>query len=101
MTRWKCTRVASAVLILSGMVSACAVERASSLEDARTTADVQSAIAQHPDLGPPNQIYVQSRDHVVYLSGLVDTGLATRTANDVARQVPGVSRVVSTVSVDQ
>lgn len=99
MTKSKC--VTGVVLLLGGMLSACAVERNSSLEDARLTADVTQAIAQHPDLGPPNQIYVQSRDHVVYLSGLVDNGLTTADAADVARQVPGVSRVDSTVSVDK
>lgn len=101
MTKSKCIRAASAVLVLSGIVSASAVAQASSADDATLTATVKEAIAQHPDLGPPNQIYIDSRDHVVYLSGFVDNGLIRADAEDVARKVPGVSHVVSVVSVEK
>ena len=46
-------------------------------------------------------INVDTHDGVVYLSGVVDDGLVTDTAITVARNVPGVKRVESTVSVDK
>ena len=70
-------------------------------KDARITADVRGAIAEHPDLRPPNEIYVQTRHQVVYLSGIVFTGLSAANAEDVARHVPGVARVVSDISVEE
>ena len=95
--------VTSPILILGVILSACADDRGSSMstsaQDANTTAAVQSAIAQHRDLGPPNQIEVATRDNVVYLSGIVDSGLVN--AKDVARQVDGVTRVVSNISVSR
>jgi osmotically-inducible protein OsmY len=72
-----------------------------SAQDESITAAVQSAIANHRDLGSPNQIDVATRDHVVYLSGIVDSGLVRDNAKDVARQVDGVTRVVSNISVSR
>ena len=68
-------------------------------EDASIAANVKAVIDQHPDLGPPNLIYVDVRDHVVYLSGLVNTELTIGNAEALARQVPGVARVVDTIGV--
>ena len=94
-----------AALILSGPLIAWAHGLNSSivgnLDDARITADVMGVIAQHRDLGPPNQIYVDTREHVVYLSGVVITSLIADNAEDIARQIPGVTRVVSTMGVDE
>jgi osmotically-inducible protein OsmY len=103
MTKSKHFRVMGFTLLLIGLVSGCAAERtfAEDPEDAKLTANVEQLFAQHPDLGPPNMIYVRSREHVVYLSGVVDTGLVTENAEAIARQVPGVARVESTVSVDK
>jgi osmotically-inducible protein OsmY len=69
--------------------------------DTQITEAVEQAIAQHPDLKAPNQIYVDTRDHVVYLSGVVDNSLVTEHAEQIARQVPGVVRVVNTIAVDK
>ena len=91
---------ASTVLMLSGLLQACAVDRPSSTNDARITGDVNKAIAQHSDLGAPNQIYVDTHNGVVYLSGLVDNGLVINNATAVAGQVPGVSRVVTNISIE-
>jgi len=106
MTKWKHFSVTGgAALILSGPLIAWAHSLNSSivgnLDDARITADVMGVIAQHRDLGPPNQIYVDTRDHVVYLSGVVITSLIADNAEDIARQIPGVTRVVSTIGVDE
>ena len=66
------------------------------------TAEIRSAFAQHRDLQAPNQIYVDTRgDHVVYLSGQVYSSLSGDDAIDIARSVPGVTRVVSKISVEE
>ena len=101
MKRFTWFNAVSTAVVLSGLLQACAVQSGSSTNDGRIAADVKKAIAQHSDLGPPNQINVDTHDGVVYLSGIVDNGLVTDTAITVARNVPGVKRVESTVSVDK
>ncbi len=96
-------RVTGCALLLTGLFSGCAVQ--SKLEgdsqDAQTTADVETLMEQHPDLDPANTIYVSTRDHVVYLSGLVDSAPEITTAKALAAQAPGVEEVVSTIGVEQ
>jgi osmotically-inducible protein OsmY len=67
--------------------------------DAPLAAGVRTAIAQHPSLGPPNQVYVTSINGVVYLSGEVATELQRSIAECVATQSDGVRRVVDTISI--
>jgi BON domain len=80
-------------------ISACAIRRDESAENARVTRDVRALLAQHAELGPPNLIYVQTLDHVVYLTGFVSEGTMRTTASEVARAAPGVTRVVNTIAV--
>jgi osmotically-inducible protein OsmY len=103
-------RNTSIALILSGILCASAAAQkpsttadpaAAAQEDLRITYDVMQAFAQHSDLGPPNRIYVNTRDHVVYLTGTVTHGQVGDNAKDVARQVSGVTNVVSTISVSK
>jgi osmotically-inducible protein OsmY len=94
----------STVVLFGRALSAYADNETSSvgvLMDTQITEAVEKAIAQHPDLKAPNQIYVDTRGHVVYLSGVVDNSLVTENAEQIARQVPGVVRVVNTIAVDQ
>jgi BON domain-containing protein len=95
--------VMAAILILPGLLPGCAVERKCGWEgcpgDAQITENVQAHINQHPDVGPPDAIYVQTLNHVVYLSGEVSTGLMKRTAESVAMQTPGVTRIVNDIAV--
>ena len=104
MTKWNYFMVTGAALILNGTLTAWADTRNSSivgdLDDARITADVRGVIAQHRDLGPPNEIHIDTRDHVVYLSGWSTTGGAEDNAVDIARRVAGVTRVVNTIRLD-
>ena len=68
----------STVVLFGRALSAYADNETSSvgvLMDTQITEAVEQAIAQHPDLKAPNQIYVDTRDHVVYLSGVVDNSL--------------------------
>ena len=66
--------------------------------DAKLSAEVQALIAQHPALQPPNLIYVQTLDHVVYLSGMVDTSTERLLAESIAQAAPGVRRVVNSIA---
>ena len=105
MTRSRYFMLTSTVLLfLGGALSASADDQASPVRvssDETITAAIEQAIGQHPDLGGPNQIYVTTRNHVVYLSGIVDNGLVTENAEEIARQVPDVVRVVNTISIDK
>lgn len=67
--------------------------------DATISRAVEAGFAQHPALGAPNLIEVQTLDHVVYLYGLVDTDLQRRLAESVVSTVPGVARVVDTLGL--
>jgi osmotically-inducible protein OsmY len=49
----------------------------------------------------PDQLYVNTVDHVVYLSGTVETGLHRVTAESLAREAPGVTRVVDNIGVEK
>ncbi len=42
---------------------------------------------------------MQTVNHVVYLNGFVDEGLQSRTAESVAFEAPGVTRVVNSIAV--
>ena len=68
--------------------------------DAKITAEVHALLNQHPELGPPNQVYVQTLDRVVYLSGEVATELQRDTADSLARQAAGARRVNDIIGVE-
>ena len=86
------------VILIGKLIAGCALERQfQTPEDARITTDVRGLLDQHPDLGPPNSIDLSTLKRVVYLSGFVSTGLEGRDAAEIARQAPGVARVVNGV----
>ena len=90
------------VLVFMG-APGCAEYRQCRLEgcppDTKITADVQARLNQITDVGSTDSIKVQTLDHVVYLNGLVDAGSEKSTAESVAKQVPGVTRVVNNIAV--
>lgn len=67
--------------------------------DADITARVNALLAQHTALQAPNLLQVQTLDHVVYLTGLVDTVFERQMAESVALQAPGVSKVVNSIGL--
>lgn len=67
--------------------------------DAQISARVRALIAQYPALEPPNQVYVQTSDAVVFLTGQVATETQRTLATDVARSAEGVHRVVNNISL--
>jgi hypothetical protein len=68
--------------------------------DAEVSAQVRARLAEYPELLAPNRVYVSTLDRVVYLSGEVATGLQRDTAETVARETPGVPRVVDMISLE-
>jgi len=68
--------------------------------DARITAEVRSLLSQHPELGPPNEVYVQTLDRVVYLSGELATELQRETAGIVARRALGERGLVNNIALE-
>jgi osmotically-inducible protein OsmY len=88
-------------VVLVGALSGCATDQSSAgkMTDRKITATVEATINQHPDVGPPDSVRVQTVDHVVYLSGFVSTGLMKQTAEDLARQTPGVTRIENNIAV--
>jgi osmotically-inducible protein OsmY len=96
--------VLALILVLTATLSGCAVCRTyekCGLQgcpgDKEITAQILSQFSQHLDL-EPNAINVQTLDHVVYLNGLVSSGLEIYEAEAIARQVPGVTDVVNSVA---
>jgi len=83
-------------LILVGALSGCATYGPG---DAKITANVQAQLDQHPELGGANSIAVQTQNRVVYLNGIVSTGLQRNIAESVAYQTADVAKVQNLVSM--
>ncbi len=60
-------------------------------DDSRITAELRSRLNQRPDLGA--QVYVQTLDNVVCLSGQVTTTIQRDAVELMAHEVPGVRGV--------
>jgi BON domain len=69
--------------------------------DAAITINVQARLDQHPELGAPHSIEVQTIDRVVYLNGSVNDGLERGIAESVALQTPGVLKIVNSIAVQK
>jgi osmotically-inducible protein OsmY len=68
--------------------------------DAQITRAVQLLLKEHPALGPPNQLHVQTSDRVVFLTGQVATDYQREEAESVARAAPDVRQVINTVALE-
>jgi len=91
------------VVALAGALPACAVHPTCGSGgcpgDAAITAGVLDLFHRYPALEPPNLIHVETVDHVVYLTGQVDTGVERSLAESVAREVAGVKRIVNSINL--
>jgi osmotically-inducible protein OsmY len=91
------------VLVIIGALTGCATYEKCGVDgcpsDRKITANVQAGLKQHPELGEPNSINVQTVNHVVYLSGGVSEGAMRQTAESIALQTKGVSHVEDTIYV--
>jgi osmotically-inducible protein OsmY len=65
----------------------------------RLTRAVRTQLAQYPELLPPNQVFVETRNGVVYLTGQVATDLQRVTAESAARQTAGVHKVIDNIAL--
>ncbi len=88
---------------VAGMAAACssfgACNSSACAEDQRIAAEVKGRL--HADSAfRMGNVHVQARDHVVYLSGLVDTESEQGSAASIAADVPGVRRVVNELAVN-
>jgi osmotically-inducible protein OsmY len=96
-------RALAIAVSLTGALPGCAVYGKCGIAgcpgDAKITANVQALFREYPAMQPPNLVYVQTLDHVVYLSGRVDTDLERLAAETVALSVADVTRVVNSISL--
>jgi hypothetical protein len=68
--------------------------------DTKITNDLQMRMKQYSAIEAPDSVSVQTKNQVVYLYGKVSTSLQRSTAESIARAVPGVTRVVDSISVE-
>src|ERR1700733_3008392 len=91
------------ILFLAALLPGCAVERKCGPEgcpgDAKITANVQAMINQLTEAGPPTSHHAQPLHVGVDLTGGARCGNMKETAEAVAKQYPGVSRVVNNIFV--
>ena len=94
-------RVFVATLIVAAALPGCALSPQSSGSgaDQKITADVQARFKQHSELGAPDQIDVKTVNGVVYLNGSVSVGTHRDYAESLAKQTPGVTKVVDSINV--
>jgi osmotically-inducible protein OsmY len=64
----------SIVAAINGCATQQACPASGCKSDDATMVAVDTAISAHPDFGPPGQVRVETVNHVVYLTGLVDSG---------------------------
>jgi osmotically-inducible protein OsmY len=100
-TRTKKILAFAAALTVAAALPGCAVfpQSSNAAVDQKITADVETRFGQHAELEAPNLLNVQTINHVVYLNGLVSTGLQRGDAELVANQVQGVDKVVNSIAV--
>ena len=91
----------AAALTVAAVLPGCAVFPRSSdaAVDQKITADVETRFGQYAQLEAPNLLNVQTINRVVYLNGLVSTGLQRRDAELAAGQVQNVDKVVDSIAV--
>lgn len=90
----------SLTLILAAALGGCAELKCSPencAADAAITAEVRQALSQHPEFGAPYEMRVQTINHVVYLSGEVNSDLERQTAEALVRQIANVADVVNSL----
>ena len=105
MNKSSCSPALSIALLSAYALFGCAVYDKCGLPgcpgDSKITQDVEASLNQHPELGAPNGIHVQTRNHVVYLSGKVSEGLMRETAEAIARHTNGVTEVEDDIYVSR
>jgi osmotically-inducible protein OsmY len=87
---------------LAGALPGCATSDKCGIDgcpgDAEITANVQAQLAKHPEIGT---VEVQTRNRVVYLNGVLGEGLQRQNAESIARNTPGVAKVVDNIGISR
>jgi hyperosmotically inducible protein len=91
-------RLAAVVLALPLALGACGKSIGDTIDDATITARVKTALLNAPNVSAM-EIHVSTTDGVVMMSGLVSSRGEEQRAIQVARAVPGVKGVRSTLEV--
>jgi osmotically-inducible protein OsmY len=91
----------SGYIVYLGIVAAFGsiTAHADDAQDQAITAQVEAALQSHPDVG--TQIAVQTQGGVVYLSGKTSTSLSKSNAEDLAKSVSGVQKVVDNIGLEK
>jgi osmotically-inducible protein OsmY len=89
--------------LLSGALCGCVATQAcrvkSCANDAQITANIQSLLDQRSEFKPPNFVYVKTVNHVVYLTGQVNTDLVRENAESIVRDAADGTRVVNSIAL--
>jgi len=97
MQKIKTFNAASLVFIFAIALNGCAIFPKCSPEncasDKEINAQVSQLFSEHPELGAPANLHIQTINGVVYLSGPVDTDFEVHHAEALARQVANVKDI--------
>jgi osmotically-inducible protein OsmY len=89
--------------LLCGALCGCAVTQECSVDrcadDSQITAKIQSMFDQRSEFRPPNFVYVKTVNHVVYLTGQVNTDLVRENAESLVRDAADGTRVVNSIAL--
>jgi len=91
--------IAAALALTAGCKTMTGETAGQNLDDSAITASVKSHLATQERIGTLTQINVTTVANTVYLSGIVQTAQEKQRAEDIARQVNGVKRVVNNIEV--
>jgi osmotically-inducible protein OsmY len=89
------------VAAITGCASRVACPDSECAADKDTNAAVNASLSTHAEFGPPGQIYASTVNHVVYLYGILYTGLQRSDAEIVAADTDGVAKLVDSIAVAQ
>lgn len=93
----------TSVLVLLSTLSGCATLNECGFSGCPADAAISAAVAAQFDRYAPltaNSVRIQTLHNVVYLTGVVDTDVERSLADSVAGGVPGVARVVDSISIN-
>ena len=90
-------------LLLCGALCGCAVTQECKVEscadDSQITANIRSMFDQRAEFRPPYFVYVKTVNHVVYLTGQVNTDLVRESAESIVRDAADGTRVVNSIAL--
>ena len=96
----ECAGGISAVLALVMSLNACTWNPPRQRgADRGITQSIYRLLEQHASLQAPNSVRVETVNHVVYPYGQVNYEVERSTAQEAAQSVPGVARVVNSISL--